>query len=92
MDEAMQCFPGDSGGGVSELRAGLAAALATLGQAQGELRAAFPSAWTGTGASAFTHAVLAILHDSQAVDRALREADRAAYLADLEVDARVSGT
>ncbi|WP_418607589.1 hypothetical protein [Georgenia sp. SUBG003] len=89
MSEAPRCYPGD--GGTSAMRADILAAIGQLAEAQAQLRAAFPAQWTGAGANTFTDVLLSLLHHSQAVDRALRAADRAALVADAELEARLAG-
>jgi uncharacterized protein YukE len=89
MSEAPKCYPGD--GGMSVMRADILAAMGLLGQAQAQLRSAFPAQWTGAGAATFTDVLLSLLHHSQAVDRALRAADHAALVADAELEARLAG-
>ena len=89
MSEAPRCYPGD--GGISAMRADIQAALGRLGEAQAQLRAAFPASWTGAGANTFTDVVLSVLHHSQSVDRALRAADHAAAVTDAELETRLAG-
>ncbi|MFH5821608.1 hypothetical protein [Georgenia sp. AZ-5] len=67
---------------VSPVRAELFAALATLARARQELLAAFPERWRGAGATAYGEALAALLHHAQVLAEELREAERAAGVAD----------
>jgi uncharacterized protein YukE len=86
------CYP-DQGPGMSPSRANILAAIDLLGDAQAQLRTAFPTAWTGAGANAYTTAVLGLLHHAQGIDRALRTADRTVLRLDVELAVyRAGGT
>lgn len=91
MSEPPICLPGAAQ--VSSSRANVLAAIDLLGDAQNQLRTAFPTAWRGPGADTFTTAVLGLLHHAQGVDRALRAAERTVARLDAELEAwRAAGT
>jgi uncharacterized protein YukE len=78
---------------LSASRANIQAAIDLLGDAQTQLRTAFPTAWRGTGANTFTTAVLGLLHHAQGIDRALRGADHTVARMDAELAAwKAAGT
>lgn len=77
--------------GLSASRASILAAIDLLGDAQAQLRTAFPTAWTGAGANAYTTAVLGLLHHAQGIDRALRTAERTVARLDAELEAYRAG-
>jgi uncharacterized protein YukE len=92
MSDPPICYPAQATG-VSASRANILAAIDLLGDAQAQLRTAFPSGWTGTGANAYTTAVLGLLHHAQGIDRALRMADRTVVRMDAELEVyRAGGT
>jgi uncharacterized protein YukE len=93
MSEAPIWQPADGAMDVSASRANILAAIDLLGDAQVQLRTAFPTVWRGTGANTFTTAVLGLLHHAQGVDRALRTADHTVARMDAELAAwKVTGT
>jgi hypothetical protein len=69
-------------GEISPARAQVLAAISTLALAQGELRAAFPMEWRGSGAEAYATALTALVHHAQEAVAGLRRVDAVVVLAD----------
>ncbi|MCK6211264.1 hypothetical protein KZX45_11990 [Georgenia sp. EYE_87] len=92
MSDPPICYPAQEPG-LSVSRINILTAIDLLGDAQAQLRTAFPAGWTGPGANACTTAVLGLLHHAQGIDRALRAAERTVVRLDAELAAyRAGGT